>query len=390
MRVRQTATKPLQAALDQQPTSATTVAAEAFALSFEVSASFDFMSAEYADLFERSDATAFQHPIWLDHLFRRLVKSPDRSPAVLLARSKGDGLLICVMPMVKCRFFGFSIFEAADRDVSDYNGIIMDRRYARHRDVTRQVLDALDQHRCVRIRKTRNGNIGLPLADQTSRATPMEFMSHEVRLPEAVDNWQEAILNPDVVRYLTKKRKRLRGKGEIAFEQVSEPSRIRDAFVVLREMRRTRWPKDLLRNAEYFEFYVGVAIAGQAAGFCRTYTLSVDGVVVAVIFGLADRGHFYYLLSGFSQELYRNHSTGLLLLESAIEDCITRGDRIFDLTIGDEEYKQKFATQSLPLSTWWFGSRSWIRCAPMGLAALKRALALAEWSKSQRNSSGIG
>ncbi|MBN4669075.1 cellulose biosynthesis protein CelD, partial [Pandoraea nosoerga] len=33
---------------------------------------FDFLSEEYATLFEGSDATAFQHPLWLDSLYRKL------------------------------------------------------------------------------------------------------------------------------------------------------------------------------------------------------------------------------------------------------------------------------------------------------------------------------
>ena len=39
---------------------------------------FDFLSSEYAELFNRSAATAFQHPIWLDGLYGKLVPKVDR------------------------------------------------------------------------------------------------------------------------------------------------------------------------------------------------------------------------------------------------------------------------------------------------------------------------
>ena len=45
-----------------------------------VEQSFDFLSPEYAELFDRSAATAFQHPIWLHSLYTRLAPEAGRNP----------------------------------------------------------------------------------------------------------------------------------------------------------------------------------------------------------------------------------------------------------------------------------------------------------------------
>ena len=45
--------------------------------------SFDFLSAEYAELFSRSHATAFQSPLWLDRLYTRLVPHVGAQPLIV-------------------------------------------------------------------------------------------------------------------------------------------------------------------------------------------------------------------------------------------------------------------------------------------------------------------
>jgi hypothetical protein len=56
--------------------------AEPAALQVTAEPRFDFVGAEYGRLFERSDATAFQHPLWLDGLYRNLAPPLGAEPLV--------------------------------------------------------------------------------------------------------------------------------------------------------------------------------------------------------------------------------------------------------------------------------------------------------------------
>jgi CelD/BcsL family acetyltransferase involved in cellulose biosynthesis len=345
-------------------------------LTFEISTTFDFASAEYAQLFERSAATAFQHPIWLDRMFEHLAGARGRSVSVLTGRTKIDGRLVFALPMIKRRLGVFGVFDAADFDVGDYNALVIDQGDASSPAVLQQILSALTRLQLMRVRRVHDGEIGFPSGGHALRTSTMDFNAHEVELKAPAEGWQARILKADFVRFLAKKRKRLGAKGKIAFELVSEPDRIRAAFESMRRFRQGRWAKDLLSDHRFFEFYVDIAISGQAADFSRTYTLSVNGAIVAVLFGICHRGRFCFLLLGFDMENFRNFSTGLLALEDAISDCMRRGDEIFDLTIGDEEYKQNFATRSVPMSVHWFGKMPWTSLAPLALTAAIRARAL--------------
>ena len=59
---------------------------------FEVSIenSFDFRSEEYVELFERSAATSFQGPLWLDGLYRKLLPHNAARPLILVVRRSAD------------------------------------------------------------------------------------------------------------------------------------------------------------------------------------------------------------------------------------------------------------------------------------------------------------
>lgn len=346
--------------------------AAASSLAFEVLPAFDFMSAEYAELFQRADATAFQHPLWLDRAFRRLTDATNRAPAVLVGRLQSDRRLVFVLPMVRRGPGPFALLDAADLEVGDYNAFVVDRTVARNPVAVQQIQRMLSQFNLVRVRKVRDDTSFL--WNSPARVSAMDFMAHEVALAAVpVEGWQSQLLKPDFARFLRSKRKRLAAKGTITFEATCDPAAIRRAFESMRRFRQARWTDDLLADPRHFEFYLDIALSGHA-GFARTYVLSVGDRILSVLFGIRHAGRFCFLLMGFDNQNFRNHSTGLLALESAIEHSIRHGDQVFDLTIGDEGYKQDFATRSVPMSVLWFGRKPLTLLAPVALAAAKRAI----------------
>jgi hypothetical protein len=79
-------------------------AAEPPALQVTAEPRFDFLGAEYGRLFESSDATAFQHPLWLDGLYRNLAPPLGAEPLVITLRDGATGRLAAV----KFADFGFT------------------------------------------------------------------------------------------------------------------------------------------------------------------------------------------------------------------------------------------------------------------------------------------
>src|ERR1041384_4084659 len=79
---------------------------------------FDFLSGEYAQLFAWSRATAFQHPRWLDALYRKLAPAVNADPVIVTVRREGH--LAMLLPLVRRRYGTLAAIQFADLGGSDY------------------------------------------------------------------------------------------------------------------------------------------------------------------------------------------------------------------------------------------------------------------------------
>jgi CelD/BcsL family acetyltransferase involved in cellulose biosynthesis len=107
-----------------------------------------------------------------------------------------------------------------------------------------------------------------------------------------------------------------------------------------------------MTNEAVFSFYREVAIAGADTGTTRTYALYLSGEPVGVLFGLFDRGTFCFLLLGYDLIRHQRLSLGNLTLDRSMRASLEAGDTIYDLTIGDHDYKTRFGARKMPLYEW--------------------------------------
>ena len=182
----------------------------------------------------------------------------------------------------------------------------------------------------------------------------MDMSAHLVPLRAPYAQWRTDNIDPSYQRELDKKRRKLLRKGELRLECTQDPETIKSQFCTMQAYRHVRFQRrddeDLLQQSAYFDFYLGLAIDGSAAGLSRIYALSLDRRPIAVVWGVAHRGRFLVLLSGFDLVEYKNKSIGAMLFDDIARDCIEKGDSALDFTIGDESYKQLFGTQ--PVAMW--------------------------------------
>lgn len=320
---------------------------------------FDFRCAEYADLYDRSDATLFQHPSWIHHVYAILAPQLGAVPVVLTVRAAPGGRLLAVLPFVRRSRYGVRVLELADLGVCDHAAPVLDREAARWlrgdralRGALWRSLDGFDLLRIERI-------VGGPepfaelLGTRTHRRHP--YHTHTVTLPESVADWPGTTLDPAFVRHLERKRKRLRPKGGVALRAVHDPGEVDDLLERLRAFRRGRFLErggvDLVQEHSHFEFYRQVARDGVAGrGPAVLSVLEVGGEPAAVSLDLADDDAHLFLVVGYDFERLRNYSLGLLIVDELARAAIARGVRRLDLTVGDEGYKADFS--AAPAQLW--------------------------------------
>ena len=319
--------------------------------------SFDFLSEEYRELFQNSRATAFQHPLWLDRLYGRLAPRFDAEPLIIVARWRGSGRLAMVLPLMRRRHGVMRVVEFADLKVSDYAAAVCDRAtfglILRDDLACGRIRRALRPYDFLRIQKLRDDALPLDLLFGHTRAS-MGMNAHAVPLYGPFDKWRSDNIDPSYRKELDKKGRQIRRKGEVRFAVSLDPGEITATFHRMREYRRPRFQDrddpDLLQGAGYFDFYLDLAIAGAKAGFCRTYTLWLDRRPISGVWGMTHQDQFLTVLGGFDLANFKNYSIGALVFEAVAGNCIDRGERVLDFTIGDESYKRLFGMQ--PTAMW--------------------------------------
>jgi CelD/BcsL family acetyltransferase involved in cellulose biosynthesis len=93
------------------------------------------------------------------------------------------------------------------------------------------------------------------------------------------------------------------------------------------------------------EFHRRFAVEALERGWLRLYLLEVDGVAVAGWYGWRVGDRFSYYQAGFDPAWSR-YSVGFLLLAETVREAFSEGASEYDLLLGDEAFKSRFATGS--------------------------------------------
>jgi CelD/BcsL family acetyltransferase involved in cellulose biosynthesis len=355
---------------------------------------FDFQSEEYRSLHARSNATAFQAPLWLDALYRGVVPALAGDAVPVTVREANSGRLLLVLPLVRRRRFGVTFVEFADFGVCDYLGAVYDPVEADlvTSDATLAGrIAALLSGDVILLTKLARNDLVLERLFPDAHRTRMRVSAHPVHLGEDWETWRAAKFDPGFRHDLDIKRRRVAKRGEPSFVLLGNRDEIRRAFDALREFRTQRFKeraaKDVLENEALSSFYMRVALEGADSGMARTYCHYLSGVPCAVMFGLVHRQTFYLILVGFDVLRYRRLSLGLLTIESTMRASVEAGHSIYDFTIGDYPWKLQFGAVSTPLHEWKTAKTIRGYLALLGIIALQKAR---RWSRLRSSEPLLG
>lgn len=305
-------------------------------------------SDDFADLFARSNASAFQHPLWLAAFYHHLAPSRDAEPVILVGRPGPDQRPCLVLPMILRKLSGVTILESADLGVSDYAAPVVDldwwRMQGDHASIQSSIAQALPPHDILRVKPIREEHLPLWQGLLPGRAAKLSFSAHASDLVAPVTLWRERALTESFARYLSRKRKRFFKAEGARLVVVEGEQAVAAAVEHLAALREGRFDGDVIAAPAALAFYRAVAQTGLRTGYCRVYALEVAGEAIGYAFCVAHGSRLHYLLIGCDYQAHGRHSPGLLLYDGMIEDWVQAGGAIFDFTIGDEPFKADFGT----------------------------------------------
>ncbi len=315
---------------------------------------FDFLSAEYRELFERSGATGFQRPLWLHCIYTVLVRRLGAKPHIVTVRSC-TGELRMVIPLVLQRAFEVTVLQPADLGVSDYNCIIAEGEIlsavAGDHDLCGQIRALLEPADILIFRKIPNSPEPVAAILGDGSRTSNENAGYELALGAGTfEEWQKSSLKKKFRNGIRRRERCLKADHEsVEFATFTSPGDIEKAIRFVRDLRSVRFEDDILLQDAYLEFYLEFAIAGAATGEAITSGLVVDGRLVSVDFGIISGNAHYSILCASNLAEYGQYSPGLQSLFAIIHYSHELGLSRFNFGIGRTRQKSDFGSTEIPL-----------------------------------------
>jgi CelD/BcsL family acetyltransferase involved in cellulose biosynthesis len=321
---------------------------------------FAFGAQEYQSLHQRSQASAFQAPQWLEILHRELAPALGAEPVTLAVRDGVTQRLTLVLPLMRLRRRGVSFLEFADLGLCDYLGPVYDpadtRALIEDPTLPERLVALLPKCDVILLQKLAARDPVIERMFPHARQACMRISAYPARIEGSWTDWRAAKLDASFKKHLDARRRRLGKTGPNSFSLVQDENEITRLFEALRAFRAERFKdigaQDVMSGEAIFAFYRRNAVEGAQLGTARTFGLYLDDEPVAVLFGLVDRGTFSFLLLGFDVRRYGRNSPGLLATEDSLGASFEAGDRVFDFTIGDHPYKLQFGAEMRPLYEW--------------------------------------
>ncbi len=295
----------------------------------------------------------FQAYDWLATWYRMLGKRQGWE-VLLVELTDADDRTLMLLPLGRRRQYGLRVAGFLGGEVTDYNAPLLraDADFSAFPvlwPVIVRLLGGADVFRARRVPLHVEG-----VANPVAALAGMQHteQAHVATLTAGFEEFQKQ----RSAKVFADTRRQLRRLGELGTVQLlidaSPPQRAQVVEAMARQKAR-RWhetgSRDLFAEEGYLAFYQDLAAQGLGGGAVVVSALYVDEHLVATHWGIRYGKRFYWLMPGYEDGAWGRYSVGRVLLDAVVRDCIAQGLALFDLTVGDEAYKQQWADHILPL-----------------------------------------
>jgi CelD/BcsL family acetyltransferase involved in cellulose biosynthesis len=297
----------------------------------------------------------FQSREFLDTWLDTIGKASRVEPYFVVVRD-ADGRPVLYLPLIIETKFNVRLLRFMDCGVADYNAPIVaaDRMLSRQKfhDVWADVLALLPSFDVIDLKKIATDVAGALNPLTYLDCTPFGESGHAIVLTRLRDQ-------TDTRRTVARQRRKLqthaKGLGQIGEPrfivnpEASEAAALTERLLELkrRKYQRTSTP-DFLTAPGVERFYRQMTSPGRLGTISHLSALTIGDTVASAHLGFIGRGRFYYIFPAYDTQFGR-YRVGHLLLQHLIDQSVTQDFDTFDLGVGDDSYKNKWATHHLAL-----------------------------------------
>lgn len=314
----------------------------------------------WADALAHGVAYGFQAFEWAD-AWQRTIGQAEGVRALVAELRDAGGRTVMLWPLAIHREGRLRVLRFLGGVVTDYNAPIMDPMFVqqfaagaidRLWDAVLRALPRVDLVWLRRMPALIEGVVNPMTQLAQSRHTENAYAA---TLPDTAEAFK-ASRSP---KHFADARRQLRRLNEIAPVVMVERAlgdQAKELTAVMAVQKSRRWHesngRDLFAEPGYLDFYQSLAAGPLAWSDTAVCGLQVGQTTVATHWGIIFRGRHYWLMPGYEAGEWGKFSSGRLLMQHMIDWSIAQGLTVFDLTVGDEDYKKAWADHTLDLHEW--------------------------------------
>jgi CelD/BcsL family acetyltransferase involved in cellulose biosynthesis len=322
-------------------------------IKLEVEQEFDFGSNEYHELYARSDATAFQAPLWMDMLHRTLAPRLSCRQYTITGRNIVNGHLVAVLPLVIRRVKGVSIMLPADFGLCDYNALVADdatlNKMAASPDNLAQIAALVSKSDLMMFRKVRADGFDIARLFPKVTTSVADHAAYHCEFGSDFAAWLRTLAKSISIRLPRQYRQVEQRFGSYEHRLVQDETEIREAFTFLRRVRQGLFEEDLISDPLFYNFYLDYTIASARTGEAALYVGYIAGEPASFLFGLIGGRHYHAVQLGTDRDRYGKYSVGNQIFYHAMDAQFQDGKGKLDMGIGNTGYKSDFRAAQTPL-----------------------------------------
>jgi len=148
---------------------------------------------------------------------------------------------------------------------------------------------------------------------------------------------------------------RLNKIGKLSFKianDINDYSKLTNHMVDLKSEQYIRTKvKNIFENESYKNFYHSFYEQESQQQFLHLSCLNLDSESIAVHWGLLDKKNntLFYLMPSHDNNKWSKYSPGRILMIKLLEWCENNNIKIFDMTSGNERYKQTWSNKNITI-----------------------------------------
>jgi len=259
---------------------------------------------------------------------------------------------IAIFPFELKKLYFFKILSLIGDNQTDYKSPIFDKEYFDERSIKRiwvSLKNHLPSHDVINFTNVPE-NIGL---NKNPFLMAERFEPYSLSFFINLSNKNNLnFISKRSLKDLDRYTRRLSELGSFTFKEVKTEDEFKKIikFTIFQKIKRYKKTGGLnhLSKLEVQSFYKYL-FKNKLIKFTPHLTyLSIDNEIIASHLGFYDADRYYYYMPTF-KEKYSKYSPGRILLKNLISNSISKKHKFFDLTIGEESYKEKWGANKMQI-----------------------------------------